>query len=117
MTEGSEARKSTLSFSFVLSMEYLSRLFKQVTTTQGFEFLLYYRQLGMTHLIFTYDLIILYKAAPTSIQMLMNAFKKFTNCLGQRLIWKSLRSCLGGHVHKSNNNARHIMFYRATFPF
>ena len=61
-------------------MEYLSRLFKGVSTHSSFEFHPHCKKLGITHLMFADDLIIFSKASTTSLQLLMEVFKHFTDC-------------------------------------
>ena len=67
---------------FMLTMEYLSRLFKKASTQQGFEYHQHCRKLGLTHLMFADNLIIFYKAKLASLQLLMNTFHAFTRCFG-----------------------------------
>ena len=67
---------------FVLTMDYLSRLFKKAYTQQGFEYHQHYKKLGLTHFMFADDLIIFCRAKPVSLQLLMNAFYEFTRSSG-----------------------------------
>jgi len=81
---------------FVLSMEYPSRLFKKASTQQGFEYHRHCKKLGMTHLMFIDVLIIFYKALPSSLQILMNAFQEFTNYIGPNVNLPKSQTVFGG---------------------
>jgi len=50
----------------------------------------------MTHLMFADDLIIFCKATPTLIQMLMNAFQKFTTYSGLKANMEESQMMFGG---------------------
>jgi len=63
-------------------MEYLSKLFQQVSKQIGFEFHPHCKKLGLTHLQFADDSIIFCKAKPSSLQALVDAFNVFTRCSG-----------------------------------
>ena len=63
-------------------MEYLSRLFKRASTQPEFEFHPHCKKLGITHLMFADDLVIICKASPLSVKILMAAFQHFTECSG-----------------------------------
>ena len=67
---------------FVLTMEYLSRLFRQASKHPDFEFHQHCKKLGLTHLMFADDLIIFYKAKPSSLKLLIETFKEFTKSSG-----------------------------------
>ena len=65
---------------FVISMEYLSSLMKRASQSHDFRFHPHCRQLGITHLMFADDLIVFYKAHPTSIQHVMRALEEIHAC-------------------------------------
>jgi len=67
---------------FMLAMEYLSRLFKHASLTPGFVFHPYCKKMGLTHLLFTNDLILFCKAHSSSVRIMMEAFHPFTLCSG-----------------------------------
>lgn len=67
---------------FVISMEYLTRLYKQAASQKGFKFHPHCKDLKMTHLMFADDLIVFSKADPTTIRFLMEAFHHFSACTG-----------------------------------
>jgi len=67
---------------FVMTMEYLSRLFKRVSTLSGFQFHPQCKKLGIMHLMFADDLVIFYKATSASLKILMDAFQLFTQYTG-----------------------------------
>jgi len=58
---------------FVLSMDYLSRLLKVVKDNPKYKFHPNCKKLGITHLLFVDDLMLLSKADPESLQLLMKA--------------------------------------------
>ena len=67
---------------FVLTMEYLSRLLKQVSQQHDFRFHPYCKQLGLIHLMFADDLILFSKAHPASLQHIMTTPHEFHECAG-----------------------------------
>ena len=82
---------------FVLSMEYLSRLFKKTSSLPGFEFHPYCKKLGLTHLMFADDLIIFCKAKPHSLRLMMEAFNTFTSCTGLKANLDKSQIVFGGN--------------------
>jgi len=85
---------------FVMTMEYLLRLFKKARTQSRFEYHPQCKKLGMTHLMFADDLIIFCKAKPASLQILMNAFKAFTQCTGLKANMGKSQIVFGGDCTK-----------------
>jgi len=67
---------------FVISIEYLSRLLKQASKQQDCKFHPNCKQLRLTRLMFTDDLILFSRAHPTSLQHIMNALREFHDCAG-----------------------------------
>jgi len=70
---------------FVLTMEYLSRLLKQVSQQHYFRFHPHCKQLGLTHLMFVDNLILLSKAHPASLQLKMTALHEIHECAGLKV--------------------------------
>ena len=92
---------------FVLSMEYLSRLFKKASTLPRFEYHQHYKKLGLTHLLFTDDLIIFCKTRPTSLKIMTEAFQAFTICTGLKANLAKSQIVFGGdcnQVHQERLN-------------
>jgi len=81
---------------FVLTMEYLSRLFKKASLTQGFAFHPNCKKIGLIHLLFADDLILFCKAHPPSLQIMMEAFHQFTLCSGLRANMEKSSIVFGG---------------------
>ena len=81
---------------FVLSMEYLSRLFKKASLQPEFEFHPHCKKLGITHLMFADDLVIICKASPISVSILMRAFQQFTACSGLQINMSKSQIVFGG---------------------
>jgi len=73
---------------FILSMEYLSRLFAMICRRHYFKFHPYCKNLELTHLMFADNLILFSKADPTTLNYLKEVLDKFY--MG-----------LGANVHKS----------------
>ena len=59
----------------------------------------HYKQLGITHLMFVDDLIIFYKAHPSSIQHVMRALEEFHACAGLRANLTKSQVVFGGCTH------------------
>jgi len=81
---------------FVLTMEYLLRLFKRASTQPDFEFHPHCKKFDITHLMFADDLVIISKASPSSIQILMTAFQRFTECSGLQANLSKSQIVFGG---------------------
>ena len=81
---------------FVLTMEYLLRMFKRASTQPGFEFHPHCQKLGITHLMFADGLVIFCKASPTSLRILMEAFHLFTACTGLKANMSKSQIVFGG---------------------
>ena len=81
-------------------MEYLSRLFKKASSLPGFEYHQHCKKLGLTHLMFADDLIIFYKARPTSLRILMEGFQAFTRCSGLKVNLTKSHIVFGGDCHQ-----------------
>ncbi|XP_021737525.1 uncharacterized protein LOC110704045 [Chenopodium quinoa] len=69
-------------FLFSLCMEYLSRCLKEMTGNPNFNFHPRCEKLGITHMIFAYDLLLFSRADSISIQLLLQAFQKFSCASG-----------------------------------
>ena len=82
---------------FVMSMDYLSRLFKHASSQPGFGYHPHCKKMALTHLMFADDLIIFCKAEPTSIQLLMNAFNTFTRSTGLKANLDKSSMIFGGN--------------------
>ena len=67
---------------FILSMEYLSRLFHVQSQTQGFGFHPNCRKLKIVQLMFADDLVLFCKADKSSVEGLIQAFHKFSHSSG-----------------------------------
>jgi len=103
---------------FVLTMEYLSRLFKHASTQQGFEYHHHCKRMGMTHLMFTDDLIIFCKANPTSLHLLMNAFHVFTRSTGLKANLDKSNIVFGGDCSQTQQECLDITgFTEGHLPF
>ena len=63
---------------FVITMEYLSRLFRKASMQPDFGCHPHCKKLGLTHLISADDFIIFCKAKPSALKLLMDAFQEFT---------------------------------------
>ena len=75
-----KARRPFIStFFFVLLMEYLSRLLKTTSEQQGFRYHPQCKTLQLTHLLFVNDLVLFFKAYPTVLGCMTQAFQKFAN--------------------------------------
>ena len=83
---------------FVITMEYLSRLFKGASTQPRFEFHPHCKKFGITHLMFADDLVIICKASPLSVKILMAAFQHFTECSGLQANMSKSQIVFGGAV-------------------
>ena len=62
---------------FVLTMEYFTRLMKQLSTRAEFKFHQYYKGLKLNHLMFADDVVIFCKAHPPTLQLIKQTLKKF----------------------------------------
>ena len=103
---------------FVISMEYLSRLFKHASTQSGFVFHPHCRKMALTHLMFADDLIVFCKAIPSSIQLLMNAFHAFTSCAGLKANLDKSSIIFGGNCSLSQQACLDITgFNEGKLPF
>lgn len=67
-----------------------------VSKKEGFKYHSSYRKLGMTHLMFADDLIMFYKADPTSPYYIMDALKSFYDCVGLKINMEKSHKVLGG---------------------
>lgn len=85
-------------FLFVICLEYLSRLLKINTTVSDFNFHPNCMQLGITHLAFADDLMLMSRGDATSVNILMECLCDFGNCSG-----------LKANVSKSNLYATGII--------
>ena len=77
---GQEDREIPFLLLFVLSMEYLSRLFDNASNQHHFKYHLHCKAQRLTHVLFVDDLIIFCKAYQASLKHLMHAFCLFSHC-------------------------------------
>ena len=82
---------------FVLSMEYLSRFLHQKSKTYGFGFHPNCMQLKVMHLMFAEDLILFCKVKKKSVENLMQAFHKFSQCSGREANPTKSQVVMGGY--------------------
>ena len=103
---------------FVLSMEYLSRLFKQASLSSGFAFHPFCKKMGLTHLMFADDLILFCKAHPPSLQKLMEAFHVFPLCSGLKANMDKSSIVFGGNCSQIQQECLDITgFSEGKLPF
>jgi len=103
---------------FVLTMEYLPKLFKKASLTQGFAFHPNCKKMGLTHLLFADDLILFCKAHPPSLQIMMEAFQEFTLCSGLRANMEKSSIVFGGDCSHTQKDCLDITgFTEGHFPF
>ena len=94
---------------FVLTMEYLSRLFKKASSLLEFKYHHHCKKLRLTHLMFADDLIIFCKAHPKSLKILMEAFKEFTKCSGLKANLTKSQIVFGGDCHQVHHDCLRII--------
>jgi len=98
-------------------MDYLSRLFKLASMQKEFTFHPHCKKLGLTHLIFADDLIRFCKAHPQSLQILMKAFHRFTQCLGLKANMEKSNIVFGGGFTDPSGMFGHHWICRGQFSF
>jgi len=103
---------------FVLVMEYLSKLLQKASSTSSFKFHPHCRQLQLTHLIFADDLMLFNVADPTSVNLLMEAFVKFTNSTGLEANREKSQWVMGGCNTTTQQQIRTLVeFQEGHLPF
>ena len=81
---------------FVICMEYLSRLLHRVSLEPNFRYHLNCKQVGLTHLMFTNDLILFCEADLATLQHIMNVLYEFHACAGLQANMQKSQKMLGG---------------------
>lgn len=69
-------------FLFTIGMEYLSRCLHELAYNPNFNYHPRCEKLAITHMMFADDLLLLARADPQSIQLLLQAFTKFSKASG-----------------------------------
>jgi len=81
---------------FVLVMEYLSKLFKKASNEQGFKFHPHCKKTKLIHLMFVDDLVVFGAADPRAVQLIMEAFGKFSRSTGLEANTAKSQVVMGG---------------------
>ena len=105
-------------FLFALGMEYLSRSLGSLKHIPNFNFHPRCERLGITHLMFVHNLLIFARADPSSVQLIFDAFNKFSSAFGLEANMDKSNMYIAGVNDDEKVSLQQIMNIPfGTFPF